>query len=67
VTVGPVDEGDQVIRSFWNPTPFSANPGAKYKVLVNGRSGGFRHHRRLPHVRLIGSFLPVCCESPAVV
>jgi type 1 glutamine amidotransferase len=43
VTVGPVDEGDQVIRSFWNPTPFSANPGAKYKVLVNGRSGGFRH------------------------
>jgi type 1 glutamine amidotransferase len=43
VTVGPVGEGDQVIRSFWDPTPFSANPGAKYKVLVNGRSGGFRH------------------------
>ncbi len=43
VTVGPVDDGDQVIRAFWNPTPFTANPGAKYKVLVNGRAGGFRH------------------------
>jgi type 1 glutamine amidotransferase len=43
VRVGPVDKGDQVIRAFWNPTPFSANPGAKYKVLVNGRAGGFRH------------------------
>jgi type 1 glutamine amidotransferase len=43
VTVGPVDEGDQVIRRFWDPVPFAANPGATYKVLVNGRSGGFRH------------------------
>jgi type 1 glutamine amidotransferase len=43
VTVGPVDEGDQAIRTFWNPTSFVANPDATYKVLVNGRSGGFRH------------------------
>ncbi len=43
VTVGPVDEGDQAIRTFWNPTPFAATPDATYKVLVNGRSGGFRH------------------------
>ena len=28
---------------FWNPTTFTANPGATYKILVNGRSGGFRH------------------------
>ena len=26
-----------------NPMPFVANPGATYKVLVNGRAGGFRH------------------------
>ena len=43
VTVGPVDPGDQALRVFWNPTTFTANPGATYKILVNGRSGGFRH------------------------
>ena len=43
VEVGPADAGDQVIRAFWNPSPFMANPEATYKVLVNGRSGGFRH------------------------
>ena len=43
VEVGAADDGDQAIRAFWNPTPFAANPGATYKVLVNGRSGGFRH------------------------
>ena len=43
VTVGPADPGDQAIRTFWNPTTFTANPGATYKILVNGRSGGFRH------------------------
>ena len=43
VTVGPADPGDQAIRVFWNPTPFAANPRATYKVLVNGRAGGFRH------------------------
>ena len=35
--------GDQAIRVFWNPTPFMANPGATYKILVSGRAGGFRH------------------------
>ena len=43
VTVGPADPGDQALRAFFNPTPFVANPLATYKVLVNGRSGGFRH------------------------
>ena len=43
VTVGAADPGDQAIRVFWNPTTFTANPGATYKILVNGRSGGFRH------------------------
>jgi type 1 glutamine amidotransferase len=43
VVVGPADEGAQAIRAFWNPSPFMANPGATYKVLVNGRAGGFRH------------------------
>jgi type 1 glutamine amidotransferase len=43
VTAGPADPGDQAIRVFWNPTPFVHNPGATYKILVNGRAGGFRH------------------------
>ena len=43
VTVGAADPGDQAIRVFWNPTPFVATPGATYKILVNGRAGGFRH------------------------
>jgi type 1 glutamine amidotransferase len=43
VTVGPADAGDQAIRVFWNPTTFMPNPGATYKILVNGRAGGFRH------------------------
>jgi type 1 glutamine amidotransferase len=43
VTVGPADPGDQAIRVFWNPTPFVHNPGATYKILVDGRAGGFRH------------------------
>ena len=43
MTVGPADPGDQAIRVFWNPTPFVANPLATYKILVNGRAGGFRH------------------------
>ena len=43
VIVGPVDPGDQALRVFWNPTTFTANPAATYKILVNGRSGGFRH------------------------
>ena len=43
VTVGPADPGDQAIRVFWNPTPFVANPGATYKILVDGSAGGFRH------------------------
>jgi type 1 glutamine amidotransferase len=43
VTVGPADPGDQAVRTFWNPTPFQANPAATYKILINGRSGGFRH------------------------
>ena len=38
-----MDPGDQAIRVFWNPTPFAANPDATYKILVNGRAGGFRH------------------------
>lgn len=47
VTVRPPDPGDQAIRVFWNPTPFVANPLATYKVLVNGRAGGFRHQATL--------------------
>ena len=43
VTVGPGDAGDQAIRVFWNPTTFVPNPNAAYKILVNGRAGGFRH------------------------
>jgi type 1 glutamine amidotransferase len=43
VEVGPADDGDQAIRAFWNPSPLMADPGADYKVLVNGRAGGFRH------------------------
>jgi type 1 glutamine amidotransferase len=43
VEVGPADDGAQAIRAFWNPSPFMANPEATYKVLVNGRAGGFRH------------------------
>jgi type 1 glutamine amidotransferase len=43
VEVGPADDGDQAIRAFWNPSPLMENPDAKYKVLVNGRAGGFRH------------------------
>ncbi|HET9347361.1 MAG TPA: ThuA domain-containing protein, partial [Candidatus Limnocylindrales bacterium] len=43
VEVGPADDGDQAIRAFWNPSPLMANPDAEYKVLVNGRAGGFRH------------------------
>jgi type 1 glutamine amidotransferase len=43
VEVGAADAGDQVIRAFWNPSPLMATPGAKYKVLINGRAGGFRH------------------------
>src|SRR5919109_434746 len=43
VEVGPADDGAQAIRAFWNPSPLMANPEATYKVLVNGRAGGFRH------------------------
>ena len=49
VTVGPADPGDQALRVFWNPTSFVANPLATYKVLVNGRSGGFRHQSIVDH------------------
>ena len=43
VTVGAAEPGVQALRVFNNPTPFMANPGATYKILVNGRAGGFRH------------------------
>ena len=43
VTVDAAEPGVQAIRVFNNPTPFMANPGATYKILVNGRAGGFRH------------------------
>ena len=43
VTVGAADPGDQAIRVYFNPTPFVGNPFATYKILVNGRAGGFRH------------------------
>ena len=43
ITVGAPDPGDQVIRQFFNPTTPVAIPGATYKILVNGRAGGFRH------------------------
>ncbi len=43
VAVGPADPGDQAIRQYWNPTVPAPVPGATYKVLVNGRAGGFRH------------------------
>jgi type 1 glutamine amidotransferase len=43
VTVGAGDPGDQAIRVFWNPTPFTPTPGATYKILVDGSAGGFRH------------------------
>jgi type 1 glutamine amidotransferase len=49
VTVGPADPGDQALRVFWDPTPFVANPLATYKVLVNGRAGGFRHQSIVDH------------------
>ena len=43
VTVEAAEPGVQAIRVFNNPTPFMANPGATYKILFNGRAGGFRH------------------------
>ena len=43
VTVGAADPGDQAIRQYYNPTVPAPVPGATYKVLVNGRAGGFRH------------------------
>ncbi len=43
VTVGPSDPGDQAIRQYFNPTVPAPVAGATYKVLVNGRAGGFRH------------------------
>ena len=43
VTVGPSDPGDQAIRQYFNPTAPMSVAGATYKILVNGRAGGFRH------------------------
>ncbi len=43
VTAGAADPGDQAIRQYFNPTAPMAIPGATYKILVNGRAGGFRH------------------------
>ncbi|HEX6021427.1 MAG TPA: ThuA domain-containing protein [Solirubrobacter sp.] len=43
VTVGPAEEGVQVLRTFYDPTVPVSIPGAQYKVLINGRAGGFRH------------------------
>ncbi len=43
VTVGAAEDGVQVLRTYYNPMVPVAIPGATYKVLVNGRAGGFRH------------------------
>jgi type 1 glutamine amidotransferase len=43
VVAGPAEPSAQAIRAFNNPTPFMATPGAKYKILISGRAGGFRH------------------------
>jgi type 1 glutamine amidotransferase len=43
VTVGAAEPDAQAIRAFNNPVPFTATPGATYKVLISGRAGGFRH------------------------
>ena len=43
VTTGPSDPGDQAIRQYFNPMVPVSIPGAAYKILVNGRAGGFRH------------------------
>jgi type 1 glutamine amidotransferase len=43
VTVGAAEDGVQVLRTYYNPMVPVSVPGATYKVLVNGRAGGFRH------------------------
>ena len=43
MTVDAAEPGVQALRVFNNPVPFTATPGATYKILVNGRAGGFRH------------------------
>ena len=43
MTVEAAEPGVQALRVFNNPMPFTATPGATYKILVNGRAGGFRH------------------------
>ncbi|MBE2315512.1 ThuA domain-containing protein [Solirubrobacter sp. CPCC 204708] len=43
ITVEAAEDGVQAIRVFNNPSPFVNNPMATYKILVNGRAGGFRH------------------------
>jgi type 1 glutamine amidotransferase len=43
VTTEAAEAGVQAIRQYFNPTVLSPNPAATYKILVNGRAGGFRH------------------------
>ena len=44
VTVGPADRGRPGPQGVLEPDHRSRpTPGATYKILVNGRSGGFRH------------------------
>jgi type 1 glutamine amidotransferase len=43
ITVGAAEDGVQVLRTYYNPMVPVSIPNATYKVLVNGRAGGFRH------------------------
>ncbi|MDA0160779.1 ThuA domain-containing protein [Solirubrobacter ginsenosidimutans] len=43
VTVGTPEPGVQAIRFFYNPVVPVSIPNAKYKVLITGRAGGYRH------------------------
>ncbi len=58
VAVGPADPGDQAIRQYWNPTVPAPVPGATYKVLVNGRAGGFRHQTIVDFEYMIQKMAP---------